>query len=71
MCRSVGSAMGSETAVTAATRRTVTEGHVTPSTSSHAIRECVSQPGEEIGIMTMTIIRMRILVMTKTIDDDD
>ena len=67
MCRSVGSAMGSETAVTAATRRTVTEGHVTPSTSSLAIRECASQPGE-IGIATMM---SWIVMMMKMIDDDD
>ena len=63
--------MESETAVTAATSRTVTEGHVTPSTSSHAIRECVSQPGEEIWMMTRTMIRMRILLLMKTIDGND
>lgn len=50
MCRSVGSVTVRETAVTAATRRTVTEGHVTPWTSSHAIPECASQPGENIQI---------------------
>ena len=46
MLRSDGSATESATAVTAATRRTVTNGHVTPSTSLLAIQECASPPGE-------------------------
>ena len=50
-CRSVGSAMASGTAVTAAMRRTATEGHVTPSTSLHAIPECASQPGRNHVIL--------------------